>query len=141
MHLTCTGTGANHCSISLITISRKWRIPRWWLEGGSRKQASYSEILERCWRHTLQAKSLKRGKTLTPPHLQPAQRSLLHIKQRNNEGPWAASRLCPNGLGRRGQGELHGTTVLPQTRLGQSSIAPGQTDPHPGKKEKLSNKQ
>jgi hypothetical protein len=48
-------------------------IPRWWLEGGSRKRASYSEILERCWRHTLQAKPPRRGKTLTPPHLQPAQ--------------------------------------------------------------------
>jgi hypothetical protein len=44
-------------------------------------------------------------------------------------------------LGRRRQGELHGTAVLPQTSLGQSSIAPGQTDPHLGKKEKLSNKQ
>jgi hypothetical protein len=32
-------------------------------------------------------------------------------------------------------------TVLPQTSLGQSSIAPGQTDLHPGKKEKMSNKQ
>jgi hypothetical protein len=30
--------------------------------------------------------------------------------------------------------------VLPQTTLGQSSIAPGQTDLHQGKKEKLSNK-
>jgi hypothetical protein len=30
-------------------------IPRWWLEGGSRKRTSYSEILERHWRHTLQA--------------------------------------------------------------------------------------
>jgi hypothetical protein len=30
-------------------------IPRWWLEGRSRKRASYSEILERHWRHTLQA--------------------------------------------------------------------------------------
>jgi hypothetical protein len=30
-------------------------IPRWQLEGGSRKLASYSEILERRWRHTLQA--------------------------------------------------------------------------------------
>jgi hypothetical protein len=43
-------------------------IPRWWLEGGSRKHASYSEILERRWRHTLQAKPLRKGKTLTPPH-------------------------------------------------------------------------
>jgi hypothetical protein len=31
------------------------KIPRWQLEVGSRKQPSYSEILERCWRHTLQA--------------------------------------------------------------------------------------
>jgi hypothetical protein len=31
--------------------------------------------------------------------------------------------------------------VLLQTILGQISIAPGQTDHHPGKKEKLSNKQ
>jgi hypothetical protein len=31
--------------------------------------------------------------------------------------------------------------VLPQTTLGQISIAPGQTDPYLGKKEKLSNKQ
>jgi hypothetical protein len=47
--------------------------PRWQLEGGSRK-FSYSEILERHWKHTLQAKSPRRGKTLTPPHLQPARR-------------------------------------------------------------------
>jgi hypothetical protein len=31
------------------------RIPRWRLEVGSRKRPSYSEILERRWRHTLQA--------------------------------------------------------------------------------------
>jgi hypothetical protein len=34
--------------------------------------------------------------------------------------------------------------VLPQPTLGQISIAPGQTDPHPGKKERkktLNNKQ
>jgi hypothetical protein len=30
-------------------------IPRWRLEVGSRKRASYSEILEKRWRHTLQA--------------------------------------------------------------------------------------
>jgi hypothetical protein len=45
-------------------ISLKWfidlnmevrEIPRWWLEVGSRKRRSYSEILERRWRHTLQA--------------------------------------------------------------------------------------
>jgi hypothetical protein len=48
-------------------------IPRWWLEGGSRKCASYSEILEKLWRHTLQARPPRRGKTLTPPCLQLAQ--------------------------------------------------------------------
>jgi hypothetical protein len=31
------------------------RIPRWQQEGGSRKWASHSEILERHQRHTLQA--------------------------------------------------------------------------------------
>jgi hypothetical protein len=48
-------------------------FPRWQLEGGRRKHASYCEILERHWRHTLQAKPPRRHKTLTPPHLQPAQ--------------------------------------------------------------------
>jgi hypothetical protein len=42
--------------------------------GRKQKRASYSEILERHWTHTLQAKPLRRGKTLTPPHIQPAQR-------------------------------------------------------------------
>jgi hypothetical protein len=34
---------------------KEWmrEIPRWQLEGGSRKRVSYSEILERRWRHTL----------------------------------------------------------------------------------------
>jgi hypothetical protein len=48
-------------------------ILRWQIEGGSRKRASYSEILERRWRHTLQAKPPRRSKALTPPHLQQAQ--------------------------------------------------------------------
>jgi hypothetical protein len=39
----------------VLFVKRKERILRWWLEGGSRKQASYSEILERHRRHTLQA--------------------------------------------------------------------------------------
>jgi hypothetical protein len=52
------------------------RFPRWRLEGGSRKRASYSEIMERRWRHTLQAKPLRRGKTLTPTH--PAGAENLH---------------------------------------------------------------
>jgi hypothetical protein len=55
-------------------IKKYWETPRWRLEGGSRKCASYSEILEKCWRHTLQAKPARRGKTLTPPHIQSAQR-------------------------------------------------------------------
>jgi hypothetical protein len=59
--------------IPKIEIKKNQEIPRWQIEGGSRKCASYSEILERCWRHILQAKPLRRGKTLTPPHLQPVQ--------------------------------------------------------------------
>jgi hypothetical protein len=54
--------------IHIVNDTRKshGEIPRWQLEGGSRKCASYSEILEVCWRHILQAKPPKRGKTLTP---------------------------------------------------------------------------
>jgi hypothetical protein len=84
-------------------------IPRWRLEGGSRKHASCSEILEKRWRHTLQARPPTRDKTLTPPHLQPAQNISTLVKQRNQEGPWAASRLHPDGLGRCRQGELSST--------------------------------
>jgi hypothetical protein len=64
------------CPTNNEWIKKMWdrRIPRWQLEGGSRKHASYSEILEKRWRHTLQARPPRRGKTLTPPHLQPAQR-------------------------------------------------------------------
>jgi hypothetical protein len=36
----------------------------------------------------------------------------------------ATSRPHPDSLGRCGQGELCGTVILPQTILGQSSIAP-----------------
>jgi hypothetical protein len=43
-------------------------IPRWQLEGGSRKRASQSKILHRHWRYTLQEKPPRRGKTVTPPH-------------------------------------------------------------------------
>jgi hypothetical protein len=78
------------------------RIPRWQLEGGSRKRASYSEILERHWRHTLQAKPPRRGKTLTPPHSSFCRESPLHVKQRNQEGPRAARCPRPDGLGRLG---------------------------------------
>jgi hypothetical protein len=37
--------------------AKEWtvEIPRWRLEVGSRKRPSYSEILERRWRHTMQA--------------------------------------------------------------------------------------
>jgi hypothetical protein len=41
-------------------------IPRWQLEGGSRKHASYSEILERHWRHTLQAKTTEKRQNFDP---------------------------------------------------------------------------
>jgi hypothetical protein len=42
----------------------------------------------------------------------------------NGETRRAPGPLAPDGLGRRGPGELCGTAVLPQTCLGQSSIAP-----------------
>jgi hypothetical protein len=80
-------------------------IPRCQLEGGSRKWASYSETLERCWRHTLQANPPRTGKTLTPPHLQPCRESPLHIKWRNQEGP-----SLPDAHAQRAwEGELSGT--------------------------------
>jgi hypothetical protein len=60
--------------------------------------------------------------------------SPLHVKRRNKESSWATSCPCPDSLGRRGQGELHGTMVLPQTTLGQSSIAPWTDWPPPGEK-------
>jgi hypothetical protein len=45
---------------------KKRGFPRWWLEGGSRKRASFSEILARRWRHTLQAKSQKKRQNIDP---------------------------------------------------------------------------
>jgi hypothetical protein len=42
----------------------------------------------------------------------------------------------PDGLGRHGQGELRGTAVLPQTTLGQSSIAPWTDLLLPGEKKR-----
>jgi hypothetical protein len=115
---------------------KKYRrqIPRWRLEGGSRKRASYSEILERCWRHTLQAKPLEEAK-LWPLHTSsPHRESPLHVKRRNQEGPQAASRLRPDGIGRCGPGELTSTMVLPQTTLGQISTAPWTDWPPPREK-------
>jgi hypothetical protein len=50
---------------------------------------------------------------------------------RNKEGPRATSRMHPDGLGRRGQGELSGTAT---DNLGQSSIAPWTDQPPPGEK-------
>jgi hypothetical protein len=112
--------------------SYKERIPRWWLEGGSRKWASYSEILERCWRHFAGIITEKRHNF--DPSTPPAGAENLHVKWRNQEGPWAASRQRPEGLGRHGQDELRSTVVLPQTSLGQSSIAPWTDWPPPGEK-------
>jgi hypothetical protein len=60
--------------------------------------------------------------------------SPLHVKQRKQEGPQATSPQRPDDLGRRRQGELSGTMVLPQTTLGQSSIAPWTDWPPPGEK-------
>jgi hypothetical protein len=55
-----------------------WLVPRWRLEAGSRKHASLKHVLERCWRHTLQAKPPRRGKTLTP-YTPPASTENLHF--------------------------------------------------------------
>jgi hypothetical protein len=79
---------------AVIKKSPNREIPRWQLEGRSRKRTSYSEILERHWRHILQAK-------LWPLHTSSQCRAPpLHIKRRNQEGPWAASHPCPDGLWR-----------------------------------------
>jgi hypothetical protein len=46
----------HHTPVRMATIKNTTtQIPRWRLEVGSRKRPSYSEILERRWRHTLQA--------------------------------------------------------------------------------------
>jgi hypothetical protein len=59
--------------------------------------------LEKCWRHTLQAKPPRRGK-LWPLHTSSRCReSPLHVKRRNQEGPRTASCPRPDGLGRHGQ--------------------------------------
>jgi hypothetical protein len=111
----------------------KCQIPRWQQEGGSRKCASDKEILEKRWRHTLQARTTRRGKTLTPPHLQSVQSISTSVKGRNQEGPGAASRPHPDSLGRRGQGELSGMRYFHRQPWVRSAQPPGQTEPYPGK--------
>jgi hypothetical protein len=116
------------------TKNQQGEIPRWQLEGGSRKRAPYSEILERRWRHV----SHPAGKTTEKrqnfdPSTPPVSAEHLHFML-NREIRRATSCPCPDGLGRRGQGELSGTTVLPQTTLGQSSTAPWTDRPPPGEK-------
>jgi hypothetical protein len=60
------------------------------------------------------------------PSTSPASAENLHFTLNGEirRAPGADSGWRPYGLGRRGPGELHGTVVLPQTSLGQSSIAP-----------------
>jgi hypothetical protein len=48
-----------------------------------------------------------------------SRKSPLHVKQRNEEDPQAASGWCPDGLGRRGPGELR-----PQTKPGPEQHSP-----------------
>jgi hypothetical protein len=47
---------------NIPNLEKSRRIPRWQLDGGTRNCASYSEILERRWRNTLQAKPPRRAK-------------------------------------------------------------------------------
>jgi hypothetical protein len=49
------GAGKYTTKVVDLKINIGKGIPRWRLEVGSRKQPSYSEILEKRWRHTLQA--------------------------------------------------------------------------------------
>jgi hypothetical protein len=60
------------------------------------------------------------------PSTSPAGAENLHfmLNGETRRAPGAASGRRPYGVGRRGPGELRGTTVAPQTSLGQSSIAP-----------------
>jgi hypothetical protein len=60
------------------------------------------------------------------PSTPPAGAENLHLtlNGETRRAPGAASGRHPDGLGRCGPGELHGTAVPPQTSLGQSSIAP-----------------
>jgi hypothetical protein len=44
-----------YSSLIVVAETINCLIARWRLEVGSRKRPSYSEILERRWRHTLQA--------------------------------------------------------------------------------------
>jgi hypothetical protein len=79
------------------------RIPRWWLEGGSRKHASNSEILREAGDTACRQNHWEEAKRW-PLHTSSQHReSPLYVKRRNQEGPWAASCLCPDSLGRRGQ--------------------------------------
>jgi hypothetical protein len=60
------------------------------------------------------------------PSTPPAGAENLHfmLNREMRRAPGAASGQHPYGLGRCRPGELCGTAVLPQTSLGQSSIAP-----------------
>jgi hypothetical protein len=81
-------------------------------DGSEREEAESEPPIVKSWRDT--------GDTLCSQRRE----SLRHIKRRNQEGTRATSRPCSDSLGRRRPGELRGTTVLPQTSLGQSSTAP-----------------
>jgi hypothetical protein len=49
-----------------------WEDSKMVARGRKQKACLLKKILERHWRYTLQEQPLRRGKTLTPPHLQPA---------------------------------------------------------------------
>jgi hypothetical protein len=117
-------------------------IPRRQLEGGSRKHAYYSEILDRLWKHTLQAKPLRRGKTLTPS-TPPAGTEHLHSTlngetRRAPRPPVAHAQMAWEDADKVSLAVPRYSHRQPWARAAEP---PGQTDLHPVKKEKLSNKQ
>jgi hypothetical protein len=66
----------------------------------------------------------------------------LHVKQRNQEGSRTTRRQGPDCLKRhRPQGKLSSTQYSHRQSWARSAQPPGQTNPHPGIKEKLNNKQ
>jgi hypothetical protein len=86
--------------------------------------------------HTLQAKSLRRGKTLTPPHLQPAQRISTSLNRETRRAPRPPVTRAQMAWEDADKVSFVVPWVLPQTSLGQSSIAPWTDRPPPRDKKR-----